>query len=171
MSVGMHSSVKNALIKHLRTPGQPQDLYLICLSWAQLLCGIGLPLLEFPDLAAPTLEDEFLQSLRTGMVHTNASIQLHLSLVCPPARANDFYFMEGIQSLEKMTPAALFKVNYCRLFCGVYLASDAVLPSGTHVNKTLFLGQVHRSHTKPGIKFPRQKRPDASSWKQWRRAI
>jgi hypothetical protein len=159
------------LIKHLRTPGQPQALYLICLSWAKLLCRIGLPLLEFPDLAAPTLEDEFLQSLWTGMVHTNSSIQLHLSLVRPPARENDFYFMEGLQSLEKMTPADLFKVNYCRLFCGVYLASDVVLPSRTQVNKPLFLGQVHCSHTKPGIKFPRQKRPGASSWKQWRRAI
>jgi hypothetical protein len=47
------------LAKHLRTPGQPQHLYLICLSWAQLLCGLGLLLLEFPDLAAPTLEDAF----------------------------------------------------------------------------------------------------------------
>jgi hypothetical protein len=39
------------------------------------------------------------------------------------------------------------------------------------MNKALVLGQVHRSSTKPGIKFPRQQRPDASSWKQWRRAI
>jgi hypothetical protein len=78
------------LIKHLRTPGQPQDLYLICLSWAQLLSGIGLPLLEFPDLLVPTLEDDFLQSIRTGMVHTGSSLCLHLSLVRPLARTDDF---------------------------------------------------------------------------------
>jgi hypothetical protein len=75
------------------------------------------------------------------------------------------------ESLEKLTPAELFKVNYCQLFCGVYLASDAILPSGTHINKALFLGQVHRSNTQPGIKYPHQQCPDAASWKQWRRAI
>jgi hypothetical protein len=88
------------LVKHLRTPGQPQHLYLICLSWAQLLCGLGLPLLEFPALAAPTLEDAFLESIRADMVHTSSSLHLHLSLVRPPARANAFYFMEGLQSLR-----------------------------------------------------------------------
>jgi hypothetical protein len=144
---------------------------LICLSWAQLLCGLGLPLLEFPEIEAPTLEDEFLKSIRAGMVYTSSSLRLHLSIVRPLARENDFYFMEGLQSLEKLTPADLFKVNYCRLFCGVYLASDAVLPSGTHINKALFLGQPHRSNTKPGIKYPREQRPGAASWKQWRGAL
>jgi hypothetical protein len=32
--------------KHLRIPGQPQKLYLICLAWAQLASCVGFPLLE-----------------------------------------------------------------------------------------------------------------------------
>jgi hypothetical protein len=53
------------IIKHLHTPGQPQYSYLICLSWAHLLSGLGLPLLVFLEHLAPMLEDEFCQSLRT----------------------------------------------------------------------------------------------------------
>jgi hypothetical protein len=59
------------ILKHLRIPGQPHQLYFICLAWAQLASGVGLfPLLEPPHLSVPTLEDEFLQSIRLGMVHT-----------------------------------------------------------------------------------------------------
>jgi hypothetical protein len=159
------------LVKHLRTAGQPQHLYLICLSWAQLLSCHGLPLLEFPEIEVPTLEDDFLQSIRVGMVHTGSSLRLHLSLVRPLARINDFYLIEGLQSLEKISPSELLKANYCRLYLGVYLPSDVVTPDGTHLDPAIFKGQKTRRQNRPGIMYPCQQRPNAESWKQWRRAL
>jgi hypothetical protein len=130
------------IVKHLQTADQPQNLYLICLSWAQLHSGHGLPLLEFPEIEDPTLEDAFLQSIQVGMVHTGLSLRLHLSLVRPLARNNDFYVIEGLQSLEKLSPAELLKTNYRRLYLGVYLVSDAVTPDGKQLDPTSIVAKI-----------------------------
>jgi hypothetical protein len=159
------------ILKHLRTPGQPQHLYCICLAWAQLASGVGLPLLEFPELRVPTLEDEFLQSIRRGMVHTGSSLRLHLSLVRPLARADGFYIMEGLFALDELTPAEANREKYCRIFVGAYLASDIVSPDGMTILPEFFKGHLAQRANKPMVMLPRQARPDAKSWKQWRRAL
>jgi hypothetical protein len=97
---------------------------------------------------------------------THGPLRLHLSLVRPLARINNFYLIEGLQSLEQFSPADLLKVNYCRLYAGVYLASDGVNPSGTHLDQAIFIGHKNRRQNQPGIKYPRQPKPNADSWKQ-----
>jgi hypothetical protein len=65
-----------------------------------------------------------------------------LSLVRILARTHDFYIIEGLQLLEQMTAADLNRANYCRIFLGVYLASDVVTPDGTHLLPGLFKGSL-----------------------------
>jgi hypothetical protein len=54
------------VLKHLRIPGQANTLLCIALAWSQLASGVGFPILEFPDQNLPTLEDPFLQGIRSG---------------------------------------------------------------------------------------------------------
>jgi hypothetical protein len=86
------------VLKHLRTPGQANTLIRIALAWAQLPSSVGFPILEFPDQQIPTLEDPFLQGIRSGLTHLHASIRLHDNLVRPLARQGDFYITEHLQA-------------------------------------------------------------------------
>jgi hypothetical protein len=159
------------MVKHLRIPGPAHLLSHFCLAWAQLATGVGFPILEFPSFALPTLEDELLVAIRAGMTKLTASIRLHNNQVHPLAREGDFYIIEGLIALDVLSPAELLRVNYCRLYLQVYQASDVVSPDGATLHKGLFSGTLqHRPHVPSGI-FPRQARPDTSSWIQWRRAL
>jgi hypothetical protein len=91
------------VIKHLRIAGQAQTLLRIALAWAQLSRGVGFPILEFPDQAIPTLEDPFLQGVRSGLAHLHASIRLYDNFVRPLTRQGDFNIMERLQAFGNVS--------------------------------------------------------------------
>jgi hypothetical protein len=78
------------ILNHLRIQGQAHTMIHIALAWSQLASGIGYPILEFPNKTLPTLEDPFLQGIRSGLSHLYASIPLHDDYVRPLARKGDF---------------------------------------------------------------------------------
>jgi hypothetical protein len=159
------------VLKHFRIPGQAHTLIRIALSWAQLASRVGFPTLEFPELAIPTLEDPFLQGIRSGLMHLNASLRLHDNLVCPLARSGNFYIMEGLESTGVFSSLEALRANYCRLYLRAYLASDVIEPAGTRIHSGMFWGTLSQRPNTPSVKFPRQARPNKESWKQWRRAL
>jgi hypothetical protein len=120
------------LVKHLRiVPGQAHLMYQIMISWAQLATGVGFPILEFPESELPTLEDAFLIAIRASMTKLTASLRLHNNLIRPLAREGVFYLIERLQAIRLFTPKELLLANYCRLYLGVYQASDVVEQSGS----------------------------------------
>jgi hypothetical protein len=60
------------------------------------------------------------------MSHLNASIRLHDNLVRPLSRKGDFYIMERLHAFGHFSQTESLRVNYCRIYLGVYLASDIV---------------------------------------------
>jgi hypothetical protein len=159
------------VIKHLRIEGQAQHLFHISLSWAQLSSGVGVPILEFPDHAIPTLEDPFLQGIRAGMTRLSASIRLLDNFVRPLSRTGDFYLIDGLQSCGIFSASESLRVNYCRLYLVVYLASDVASPDGKTILPGMFRGSTAQRLNQPSVMFLHQARPDAASWTQWRRAL
>jgi hypothetical protein len=159
------------VLKHLRIPGQAQTLLRIALSWSQLASGVGFPILEFPDQAISTLEDPFLQGIRSGLSHLHASIRLHDNLVRPLSRQGDFYIMERLEAFGNFSTSESRRVNYCRIYLGAYLASDIISPDGLTIHPSCFKGTLVQRPNTPSVKFPRQARPDKESWAQWRRAL
>jgi hypothetical protein len=145
------------VLKHLRIPGQANTLIRIALSWSQLASGAGFSILEFPEIALPTLKDPFLQGIRSGLTHLHASIRLHENGVHPLARTGDFYRMEGLEATGAFSAADLLRANYCRLFLGAYLASDVVSPDGRFLHPGLFRGTVSQRPNTPSTKFPRHR--------------
>lgn len=159
------------LLKNLRVSGQANTLLQIAISWAQLASGMGTPLLEAPNVAVPTLEDPYLISIRAGLTHLSASLRLKETYIRPLAREGDFYLMETIIATGKFSKQSLNRINYCRDFVRVYLASDAVLPAGSELDPHVFHGRRTQCSGQPGLSYPRQSRPDEHSWKLWRRAL
>jgi hypothetical protein len=159
------------VLKHIRIPGQANTLLRIALAWAQLASGVGCPILEYPGQAIPTLEDPFLQGIRSGLPHLKASSRLHDNRVRPLSRQGDFYIMERLEAFGNFSPTESLQVNYCRLFLGAYLASDIISPDGRSINVSSFQGKLSRRQNTQSMKFPRQPRPDKASWTQWRRAL
>jgi hypothetical protein len=96
------------VLKHLRIPGQANTLTRIALAWSQLARGVGFPILEFPDQEIPTLEDPFLQGIRSGLSHLHAPIHLHDNLVRPLSRQGDFISWTVLKHLEIVRRQKLF---------------------------------------------------------------
>jgi hypothetical protein len=117
------------------------------------------------------LEDPFLQGIRSGLSHLNASIRLHDNLVRPLSWQGDFYIMEGLQAFGTFSKPDSLRVNYCRLYLGAYLASDIIPPDGRTIHSGSFQGTLSQRPNTPSVKVPRQSRPDKDSWAQWRRAL
>jgi hypothetical protein len=160
------------VIKHLRIEGQAQHLFHISLAWAQLASGVGVPILEFPDYAIPTLEDPFFQGIHAGgMTRLSASICLLDNFVRPLSRTGDFYLIDGLNACGLFSDSESLRVNYFRLYLGVYLASDVVSPNGKTLLPGMFRGSTVQRLNRPSVLFPCQARPDATSWTQWRRAL
>jgi hypothetical protein len=152
------------VLKHLRIPGQANTLIRIALAWSQLASDVGFPILEFPDQEIPTMEDPFLQGIRSGLSHLHASIRLHANLVRPLSRQEGgFYILEGIQAFGNFSTSESRRVNYCWLYLGAYLASDIISPDGRTIHPSCFQGTlVHRPNI-PSVKFPQQVRPDKAT--------
>ena len=79
--------------------------------------------------------------------------------------------MERLQAFGNFSPAEALRVNYCRLYLGAYLASDIISPDGKTIQPSCFKGTLSQRTNSPSVKFPRQERPDKTSWAQWRRAL
>jgi hypothetical protein len=117
------------------------------------------------------MEDPFLQGIRLGLSHLNASICLHDNLVRPLSRQGDFYIMERLQAFGNFSKTESLRVNYCQLYLGTYLASDIISPDGSTIHLSSFKGALSQRPNTPSVKFPRQAQPDKESWAQWRRAL
>jgi hypothetical protein len=64
------------IMKHLRFPGQPQQMLLITLHQLQFNSGLGTPLLENPYIPAPHLEGLWIPQIRNFLKRINGSLRI-----------------------------------------------------------------------------------------------
>ena len=156
------------LIRTLRSPGQPQQKFLITLDRQQAQSGFSKPLLQYPALRAPHLEGYYTTMIRNFLKTQRASIDIAGLEVYPSLRLNDQHLMD-IASNSKFSAASLRRINYCRLYLEVTTISDITSPKGKQFLPGILEGErsIHLS-TSAGIPSF-QARPDESSWLIWRR--
>ena len=155
------------IMKHLRCPGESQDLMHIMLAWAQLATGMGFSLIEWQEKPVPHLECEWTQSLRTGLADIGARIEMTQPFVYHVRRKHDCHIMDAISQCGRFTPNQMRRINGCRLYLQVTLLSDITTACGRHVNEKYYRGErTHRTNW-PTVQYPRQNKPDKTSWALW----
>ena len=119
----------------------------------------------------PLLDCEWIQSIRTGL----ATIEGHVKCpndsvfkVCREAACN---LMDDISENKRFTRPEIRQINACQLFLKVTLLSDIMTACGRHIHQTYYQANNTRRHNWATVKYPRQERPDKTSWAFWRRAL
>ena len=79
--------------------------------------------------------------------------------------------MDTALASNKFCPAALKRLNYCRLYLNVVLLSDITSPDGTHINKAAYDGNLTQLLSETSGHSVNQPKPNAKAWKEWRKLI
>jgi hypothetical protein len=156
-----------AVMKHLRCPGEIR----IAFAWAQLATGMGFALFEWPEKEVAHLECDWMQSLRTGLASIAARIECVEEHVFKHRRMGDVHIMDQICDSDSFTDIQIWKINACRLFLQVTLLSDIASPCGYNIESTYYKGAIQDRTNWPTVQYPRQEKPDKTSWSLWRRAL
>ena len=160
-------------LKFWRRPKSPQGtLFRILMAWAQFCTGIGVPILEdtkHPPL--PHMELKWIASLRRYLADVDGSIHLDNPRIPQLQRQHDSYIMEKVLTYTPaLKPKMIKRINYCRMYLSVVTVSDIATASGTHIDEAMYRGDrdsLSSSYTGHPVE---QRRPDAKSWKAWRKA-
>jgi hypothetical protein len=159
------------VIKHMRCEGENHSMLLIMIAWAQLETGMGFALMASPEKKVPHLECAWLQSIRTGLAKTNARIERTESAVYADRRSDDCHLMDQICESKGFTDNQVRRINACRLFLKVTLLSDIMTACGKRIHPAYYEGAETITHNWASVTYPRQARPDKTSWAFWRRAL
>ena len=155
-------------LKQLRCDGEGQDLWKITLAWAQLATGAGFPLLAEPHRFVPQLKCEMIESIRTGMTTIDAQIESTTSFVHAPRRVGDVHMVDEICSDDRFTATQIKRINVCRLvYLQITLLSDIATPCGKFINCAYYNGDITNRINWPSVQYPRQPKPDKTSWAAW----
>jgi hypothetical protein len=79
--------------------------------------------------------------------------------------------MDGINSSKRFTATETARINSCRLYMQATLVSDIATPCGRHIHKAYYEGRRSRRINWPSIQYPRQAKPDKTSWNLWRKGL
>ena len=156
------------LIMALRTPGVPQQLSLIAMSWAQFLAGVSYPIMMRPSVPLPHLEPmKWIPEIRTFLGKHDLQLELEKSFVPKPQRVNDSFLMDdAIVSSWKV--GEIKRINACRLFLGVTLVSDIASIDGTTIDLNYRSNIPSISHKG---QLPYQACPSTTTWCLWNRFL
>lgn len=131
-----------SLVKCLRSHGLPQKLAEILISWAQLITGTRVSLLDDVSTPLPHLEPmKWLPVIRFHLHKMGSRLILTKTFVPPLQRVNACFLMDVILNSAIFTPHQLKIFNACRLYLGVTLLSDITTSSGTHIYHSLHRGR------------------------------
>jgi hypothetical protein len=71
-----------AVVKHMRCPGDCNIMFRITFAWAQQSTGMGFHLLEHPNLWVPQLECQWIISIRNGLAEIKAKAIHRMKTAC-----------------------------------------------------------------------------------------
>jgi hypothetical protein len=160
-------------LKYWRSPKEDQGTILrIVVSWAQFCVGTSFSIFSDTATPLPHLESSWLASLRLYLHRIRGTLQLKDPLIPPLQRHNDQYIMDVVISSGKFKPAAIKKINYCRLYLNAVTLADICNAAGTHLNEEYLRGEHLLLERVPCKNWHsvHQKNPNKVSWNLWRRA-
>jgi hypothetical protein len=121
------------MMRHLRFPGQPQQMLLITLDQLQYNSGLSTPLLEDPYVPAPHLEGLWIPQVRSFLRRIQGSLQIADLTIQPLQRQNDFFLMDTAVTCPLLSPSDIKRVNYCRLYLQLTTLSDMTNAHGNRI--------------------------------------
>jgi hypothetical protein len=163
-----HSGRLQHFIRFWRTPTSDIGQTLrIAVAWEQMIAGTSWSIFSRHDLSIPYLESKWILQIREALIDLQGTLQLDNTYTTFPQRRRDEHLMDiAIQSMC-FSDKELALLNYCRLYLRVTLVSDISNAQGTHINPEVWWGD-RSTLPKPTSTYPRQSRPEAKSWIQWR---
>ena len=159
------------IMRHLRFPGQPQQMLLITLDQLQHNSGLSIPLLEDPYVPAPHLEGLWIPQVRSFLRHIQGSLQIADLTIQPLQRQNDFFIMDAAVHCSFLSSSDVKRVNYCRLYLQLLTLSDMTNAQGKRLAPGIRQGIHLWSQSKSILREVHQERPDEASWMIWRRFL
>ena len=84
-------------------------------------------------------------------------------------RTNDFFLMDKLLE-STFTKEEISKVNMCRLFLETLTVTDTTTGCGGGIDTDSYNGN-RSGHRKSKFRWPRQRKPPASSWRLWKLAV
>jgi hypothetical protein len=159
------------LLRHLRTPGQPQNLSHIVLDRFQYNAGVGYHILENTQLHLPHLEGVWIPTVREYLTDINGSLQISTATIQPLQRQGDKYIMDLVLASNLFKARDMKFLNCCRLYLQVLTLSDMYNAQGNALAVGIYDG--YRSHTqsRSTLLEPFQERPNSQVWSLWRRFL
>jgi exonuclease III len=159
------------LMRHLRFPGQPQQMALITLDRLQHNSGLGTFLLESPYIHAPHIEGLWISQIRKFLQSIEGSLQIADLTIQPLQRIQDYYIMDAVISSRAFTSSEISRINYCRLYLQVLTVSDMTNATGNRLAPGIRHGCHLWSQSKSTLQEIHQERPNDASWTIWRRFL
>jgi hypothetical protein len=112
----------------------------------------------------PHLEAKWMASVRQYLHDVEGTIELDEDGVAALQREGDAFLMDMVISSEKFEPTQLQRINYCRMYLNVLLASDITNAAGTEIELNCYNGIPLITTTRHKV---HQGRPNDYAWAQW----
>ena len=141
-------------------------IFLIQLSWLQVISGRSTPILEITT-PIEYLPNCWIKNFQTLLARDNIQIKIAEAWKPREQRENDEFIMEYVcKNLPSWTWEA---INRCRLYLKAVTFTDIVTFDGKWVPKEIY--QLERPQRQTRLKYPRQKKPSKSDKKYWQHFI
>jgi hypothetical protein len=159
------------LLRHLRTPGQPQNLSHIVLDRFQYNAGVGYHILENTQLHLPHLEGVWIPTVREYLTDINGSLQISTATIQPLQRQGDKYIMDLVLASNLFKARDMKFLNYCRLYLQVLTLSDMYNAQGNALAVGIYDGYPSHTQSWSTLLEPFQERPNSQVWSLRRRFL
>ena len=143
----------------------------ISMAWHQFSVGTSIPLLEDTRTKLPHLESKWLATLRSFLKDVSGKLIINDTLIAPLQRTHDGFIMDKALHSGKFKPAALRRLNYCRLYLNVLLMSDIASPCGNEIDPTMYTGVSDDMSSWSDHHSVNQQCPNEKAWKEWRKFL
>jgi hypothetical protein len=159
------------LMRHLRTPGQPNKLALIVVDRFQYNAGVGYHILENTHTPLPHLEGVWIPTVREYLADLSGSLQIAQAKIQPLQRQGNQFVMDVVLGSKLFKPREIKFLNYCRLYLQVLSLSDMYNAQGNALAVGIYDGYRAHSQSQSKLLEPFQERTNSQVWSLWRRFL
>jgi hypothetical protein len=140
------------------------------LNRTQMLCGILTPILECHKIIV-FIKGNWFIALQAFLIGAQAKIKINNIWSPKLLRTNDYTIMDQMLNLH-LTPRDFTTANNWRVYFNVSTIAQIANYSGTRILPQYFeRNQVHLHRSTATVKWPKQVRPDISTFRIWKKVI